>query len=196
MRGMYPSRFALVVIVIAVAWAAPAAGQVEHHYDRAFAYWRVPGLDAERCPSGPIAEYDDPFVRARGALALGQLGGCLWWFGDDFLALDAATRCAVVTHELGHLLGLPDGVGDPRDPLGVMGPVIPVPECASLTPPAPAPPAVVPVIAAAPAPAAVVTPRAARAACIARANRRRTGALRRLARLTCTDRYRAATRRG
>jgi hypothetical protein len=136
---------------------------------------------------------------------------CEWWYGDDYLGLDAVHRCHVVTHELGHLLGRPDGLGAAGDTLGVMGGFAVTPQCAPLLPApvvAPVPQATVaaPVavpVAAAPAPVALVAPaltarqvavasraaaRASRERCIEKANRRASAARRRLGRITCRDR--------
>jgi hypothetical protein len=62
---------------------------------------------------------------------------CGWYFGDAYRGMDAVHRCHVVTHELGHKLGRPDGLGADGDPLGVMGRFAVTPQCAEVQPLAP-----------------------------------------------------------
>jgi hypothetical protein len=145
-----------VVCVADPAAATPASvpdGVDAADYGRAFAYWQAAGLDAQLCPSGPIAIYDEariqattlPVADASGALqwvapiafTLAPDHPCEWWFGDAYRMLDAVRRCYVVTHEIGHLLGRPDGFAADGDPLGVMGQFAVTPQCAVLLPPPP-----------------------------------------------------------
>ena len=123
------------------------------------AYWSSLGR-APNCPGGVTTYVADIPPSPNGLHAAGRarVGGCDVWLARAWLAAltSPAPLCPVVTHELGHLTGLPDGgTGNAVMDAGTVENVPPIAEClAAFPPPSIAPPATTP----RPSPAVTVKP--------------------------------------
>jgi hypothetical protein len=170
----------LVVALLFAALAAPASAsaaelpnetlvtgpQIETSINAGLEYWSSQGR-APSCPPGGIRTYvaDIPATNGLHAAGRARIGGCEIWLDRGWLATltDPAPLCPVVTHELGHLTGLPDGgTGNPVMDAGILQNVPPIGPCLAAFPPPPpaAQPAATPsqpVITTTPAPTARLT---------------------------------------
>lgn len=127
--------------------------------DAALAYWASQG-QAIACPSGVETWVADlPPGDALHPAAKAVLGGCKVWLDDAWVRglTDAIVLCEVMTHEVGHLAGLPDGGTGNAVMDGPTAEQLPAtPHCLAAFPP-PAPPSP-PAVAVAVEPPPVVTP--------------------------------------
>lgn len=134
MRAVLLSLVTLAVPAAASAQTASTDPETLANFDRAAVYWNA---TPQHCVAVELVVYQ-PIVGT--AAARGDMNGCYIYVGDYYLtSASPARRCAIITHEWGHLTGHPDGGGLPDDPSEVMasGNAMP-PLCSPLDPP-PAP---------------------------------------------------------